>query len=111
MSVEVSDGIATSTDTTTLTIDNVAPTTTVTTPIAIVAGTPAAFTFGATDASTADQAAGFDVRDRLGRRRAGAVGDRPAGTDVQHTYTSTGPLTVSVPRRQGRRHERRATRR
>ena len=60
VTLQVTEGATVGTDTTALTITNVAPTASVVTvPTGVVAGTSAAFTFGAVDPGAADNAAGF----------------------------------------------------
>ena len=98
VTLQVTEGATIDTDTTALTITNVAPTASVVTvPTGVVAGTSAAFTFGAVDPGAGDNAAGFTyVIDWGDGTPAQSVPGGGATVDVSHTYATDGTFTVSV---------------
>ncbi|MDB5335920.1 MAG: hypothetical protein JWN70_1539 [Planctomycetaceae bacterium] len=80
-----------------ITVNNVAPTATVTGPATAITGVPATFVFAASDPSTADQAAGFT--DDIDWNNDGIVDESrtgPASLSVAHVFSTAGVQTVSV---------------
>ena len=97
VSLTVTDGTDTFTDSDTFTIENVAPTASLTGPAASVPGLPVVFTLGASDPSTVDTAADFTFNidwDNNGTVDETVTG--PSGTTVSHTFAGTGTNTVSI---------------
>ena len=83
-----------------MTVNNVAPTASITGPSSGVPGQPVTFTLGASDPSSADQAAGFgytiDWGDGSPVQAIPHTASNGTGTQVTHTYTQSGPYTVRV---------------
>jgi Ca2+-binding RTX toxin-like protein len=78
-----------------ITVDNVAPTATVSGASGGVRGQTRTFVLGATDPSAVDQAAGFTYSIDWGDGTVETV-TGPSGTEVDHVYTANGSYTVSV---------------
>jgi uncharacterized delta-60 repeat protein len=90
------DGM-TSSDTATITVNNVAPIAAVNGPTDGVPGQPRTFTLTASDVSPADQAAGFTFRiDWDGDGIVDETDSGPSGLTVDHAFTATGAFTVKV---------------
>jgi hypothetical protein len=85
-----------STDTTVVTVRNVAPTAGVAGPASGVRGQARTFTLTATDPSPADQAADFGYRIDWGDGTAGTATGSGSGTAATHTYSATGTYAVKV---------------
>jgi hypothetical protein len=83
------------TTSTTITVDNVAPTAGVFGPTDGVRGQARTFTLTATDPSPVDQAAGFTFAINWGDGSTQTV-TGPSGTAVSHTYSASGAYTVKV---------------
>jgi subtilisin-like proprotein convertase family protein len=97
VSLQVTEGPSVDVDSAALTLDNAAPTASMgTVPAGIVAGSPATFTFSATDASPADQAAGFTYAIDWGDGTSVQPVTGGASVSVAHTYATAGTFTVSV---------------
>jgi subtilisin-like proprotein convertase family protein len=97
VTLQVTSGTASDTDATTLTVNNVAPVAAVVdVPLDVTPGIPAALTFGATDASAADTAAGFTYTIDWGDGTGPQSVTGGATVVVQHTYATDGVFTVSV---------------
>jgi len=80
-----------------VTVQNVAPTASVSGPASAVRGQTLTFTVGASDPSAADQAAGFTYKiDWNGDGVVDQVVSGPSGTTVQHAFTTTGTFNVGV---------------
>ncbi len=87
----------TNTSTLQVTVENVAPTASVSGPASAVRGQTLTFTLTASDPSAADQAAGFTYNiDWNADGVVDQVVSGPSGTTVQHTFTTTGTFNVSV---------------
>jgi hypothetical protein len=86
--------------TTTVDVNNVAPTASLTGPSSGVPGQPLTFTLGASDPSSVDQAAGFSYVINWGDGSPVQTIARTAGNDtgvqVTHVYTRSGPYTVQL---------------
>ena len=98
VSLTITDEGNTFTDSDTFTIENVAPTASLSGGAVSVPGMPVSFTLGATDPSPVDAAAGFTFE--LDWNNDGTVDETlsnvPSGTVVTHTFTTTGSATVSM---------------
>jgi VCBS repeat-containing protein len=96
ISLTVSDGAASSTDTLTLTVRNLAPVASVGGPTSAVPGQSVAFNFSASDPSPGDTAAGFTYQIAWGDGQTESASGSATGVTRSHIYTSTGNHTVSV---------------
>ena len=95
VTLTVSDGVTSTTDTLVMTVLNGAPLATVSGPGSGVRGQTQTFTFGALDPSPVDQAADFTYSINWGDGNAETVSG-PVGSQVGHVYAATGTYTVSV---------------
>jgi VCBS repeat-containing protein len=95
VTLTVSDGLASTTDTLVMTVFKVAPLATVSGPSAGVRGQTQTFTFGAWDPSPVDQASDFTYSINWGDGNTETVSG-PNGSILDHVYASTGTYTVSV---------------
>ncbi len=77
--------------TTSITVNDVPPTPTITAPSSLVAGTAATFTASATDPSTADTTAGFTYSWNFGDGSSPVSGATPS-----HTYSTPGTYTITL---------------
>ncbi len=80
-----------------ITVNNVAPTVTVTGPATAISGVPASFVFTVSDPSVADKAAGFTFD--IDWNNDGIVDESrtgPASLTVPHVFNNAGPQTVAV---------------
>jgi len=78
-----------------VTVDNVAPSASVTGPVSGVRGQPRAFSFDAGDVSPLDEAAGFNYVISWGDGTQQTL-DSLAGVELSHIFTHTGAYTVQV---------------
>jgi hypothetical protein len=83
-----------------VTVDNVAPTASVSGPADGLTGQTSTFTVGAVDPSSADEAAGFTYTitwgDGTAAQTIAQAGGNGAGVAVDHVYTAVGTYTVQV---------------
>jgi hypothetical protein len=97
VTLQVSSPPTVRTDTTTLTVTNVAPGASVLdVPSGAVAGTPVTVTFGATDPSAADTTAGFTYAITWGDGSSVQTVTGGSSVAVDHTYATAATFTVSV---------------
>ena len=105
VSLRITDGADTSVDATTLTVNNAAPVASVAGPVGAVAGLPATATFGASDPSSADAAAGFTYAIDWGDGTpVQSVTGGAAGTVVPHLGRRRNLHDRGHRHRQGRRN-------
>jgi len=95
VTLTVSDGVTSSTDTMVMTVLNGAPLATLSGPGGGVRGQTQTFTFGALDPSPVDQAADFTYSINWGDGQTQTVSG-PVGSQVGHVYAATGTFAVSV---------------
>jgi subtilisin-like proprotein convertase family protein len=94
--LQVTEGTQSPTDSTTISMSNTPPTASVgAVPSGVIAGSPATVTFGATDPSAADTAAGYTYAIDWGD---GSTSTASGGASVQveHEYSAAGTFTISV---------------
>lgn len=96
VTLSVSDGANTSTGTMTVTVQNVAPTVSVSGPTDTVPGEDRTFTFAATDPSPVDQAATFTYQINWGDGTTQTVSGPASGVQVIHVFTATGSASVTA---------------
>src|SRR5262249_6388392 len=94
VTLTVSDGQATSTDTMTVTVRNVAPTAAASGPATAVAGQTRTWTFAASDPSSADAAKPFSYRIDWGDGTTATATGPAGGVSVAHAFAATGSVTV-----------------
>jgi PKD repeat protein len=95
VTLTVSDGFTSATDTMLMTVFKVAPLATLSGPVAGVRGQTQMFTLGALDPSPVDQAAGFTYSINWGDGNS-QITNGPDGSQVGHVYAASGTYTVSV---------------
>ena len=96
IAVQVTEGPAVDTDSTTIAVINVAPTATVENVPTVTEGTPATFDFAATDPSAADTAAGFTYTIDWGDGTPFQTVTGGTSISVAHTYATDGTFFVGV---------------
>jgi ribosomal protein L35AE/L33A/urease beta subunit len=96
VTLTVSDGASTSTDTLVVTVANVAPTATLAGPADGVPGQARDFTFAAADPSPADAAAPFTYAINWGDGTTQSVNGPGSLAQATHVFTGAGTFTVSV---------------
>ncbi len=96
VTLTVSDGASTSTDTLIVTVANVAPTATLSGPADGVPGQDRAFTFAAVDLSPADSAAPFTYAINWGDGTTQTVNGPGSLAQATHVFAGAGTYTVSV---------------
>jgi VCBS repeat-containing protein len=95
VTLTVSDGVASTTDTLEVTVGNAVPAATVSGPASGVRGQARTFTFGAADPSSVDQAAGFTYSINWGDGSTQTASGL-SGLQVDHVYAASGNYTVTV---------------